>query len=107
MLADGIDDQQLRETFLSRASVLLPRTRPETKARAAAREQFGGLTEREREVASLIAAGRSNIAIGQALVISERTVETHVTNILTKLNFQSRAQVAAWATEKGIGKQAT
>jgi non-specific serine/threonine protein kinase len=96
----------LRETFLNRASALLPRSRPETKARAAAREQFGGLTEREREVASLIATGRSNVAIGQALVISERTVETHVTNILTKLSFESRAQIAAWATEHGIRSEA-
>jgi DNA-binding CsgD family transcriptional regulator len=60
------------------------------------------LTRREREVAALIARGASNRAIAQALFLSEKTVETHVSNILGKLAFTSRAQVAAYAVEQGL-----
>ena len=57
------------------------------------------LTRREREVASLVAEGLSNKDIADALVISQRTAESHVEHILTKLGFNSRAQIAAWNTE--------
>jgi predicted ATPase/class 3 adenylate cyclase/DNA-binding CsgD family transcriptional regulator len=57
------------------------------------------LTTREREVAVLIARGLTNREIAQALVITRRTADTHVMNILTKLELHSRAQVAAWAVE--------
>jgi DNA-binding CsgD family transcriptional regulator len=57
----------------------------------------GPLTARERQVARLIAGGRSNKDIAAELVISQRTAENHVRRILTKLDFTSRAQVAAWA----------
>ena len=67
--------------------------------------EFDGLTAREREVADLIARGESNREIAEALVVSERTVESHVTNILAKLGFSSRARIAVWAVDKGLGKQ--
>jgi predicted ATPase/DNA-binding CsgD family transcriptional regulator len=54
------------------------------------------LTPREQEIAALIARGLSNKGIADELVISSATVARHVTNILTKLGFASRAQVAAW-----------
>ena len=54
------------------------------------------LTTREREIAALIAAGYSNRAIAEELVISPATAARHVANILAKLGFTSRAQVAAW-----------
>jgi DNA-binding NarL/FixJ family response regulator len=57
------------------------------------------LTSREAEIAGLIASGASNRQIAERLVLSERTVETHVQHILQKLDFQSRTQVAAWAVE--------
>ncbi|WP_067490160.1 LuxR C-terminal-related transcriptional regulator [Actinomadura hibisca] len=57
------------------------------------------LTAREREIATLVARGLSNRGIADELVISPATVARHVTNILTKLGFASRAQVAAWAVE--------
>jgi non-specific serine/threonine protein kinase len=60
------------------------------------------LTAREREVAALVAEGFSNRAIADALVIAPRTVETHVSNILGKLDLHSRAQIAAWAVEHGL-----
>jgi DNA-binding CsgD family transcriptional regulator len=101
-LAGTIDDLMLRETFLRGAEALLPRTRPETEARALARDRFGGLTDRECEIASLIALGRSNREIAAALVLSDRTIAVHVANVLNKLGFQSRTQIAAWATAKGL-----
>ncbi|WP_146240022.1 ATP-binding protein [Prauserella flavalba] len=54
------------------------------------------LTKRENEVAELVAQGLSNKAIASTLVISQRTAETHVENILSKLGFTSRTQIAAW-----------
>jgi DNA-binding CsgD family transcriptional regulator/tetratricopeptide (TPR) repeat protein len=60
------------------------------------------LSGREREVAALIAQGRTNREIAERLVISEWTADTHVRHILTKLSFRSRAQVAVWATAQGL-----
>ena len=67
-----------------------------------AKQAFDGLTTREREVAALVAQGRTNGEIAAHLVVSERTAESHVSNILGKLGFTSRAQIAAWAVEKGL-----
>ncbi len=63
-------------------------------------EPFGSLTRREREVATLIAQGLTNREIAAALVITEGTAANHVQHILNKLGFNTRAQVAAWATER-------
>jgi DNA-binding CsgD family transcriptional regulator/tetratricopeptide (TPR) repeat protein len=62
------------------------------------------LTRREREIAALLASGKSNRQIADALVMSERTVEWHTGNILSKLDFQSRAQIAVWAVEQGLAQ---
>ncbi|MCG7524659.1 response regulator transcription factor [Streptomyces sp. OfavH-34-F] len=59
------------------------------------------LTEREREVLGLIADGRSNREIARALVLSEKTVKTHVSNILMKLDLSDRTQAALWAVRNG------
>ncbi|WP_328909385.1 response regulator transcription factor [Streptomyces sp. NBC_00234] len=59
------------------------------------------LTEREREVLGLIADGRSNREIARALVLSEKTVKTHVSNILMKLDLADRTQAALWAVRHG------
>jgi DNA-binding NarL/FixJ family response regulator len=56
------------------------------------------LSPREYEVVALVTEGRSNREIAEMLVISERTAEKHVSTILSKLGFDSRAQVAVWAT---------
>lgn len=58
------------------------------------------LTRREAEVAAGIARGLTNKEIAAALVIAQRTAETHVENIMAKLSFTSRAQVAAWMSEE-------
>ncbi|MFI5675769.1 response regulator [Streptomyces cellulosae] len=62
----------------------------------------GSLTEREREVLGLVADGRSNREIARALVLSEKTVKTHVSNILMKLDLADRTQAALWAVRHGV-----
>ncbi|MFE3002064.1 protein kinase [Nocardia sp. NPDC059246] len=57
------------------------------------------LTMRERQVADLVAQGLTNKQIAAKLVISQRTAQGHVEHILTKLGFNSRAQIAAWVVE--------
>ncbi|MDV6268363.1 protein kinase domain-containing protein [Rhodococcus globerulus] len=64
------------------------------------------LTKREREVAELVAQGLTNKQIAAKLVISLRTAQGHVEHILTKLGFNSRAQIAAWVVEKSGNGQA-
>jgi DNA-binding CsgD family transcriptional regulator len=106
-LASRIEDPEVRTSFRARAMALLPRTREETARRAAAREQFDGVSPREREIASLVALGRSNREIAETLVLSERTVAVHITNMLGKLGFSSRTQIATWAVAKGIAAPTT
>ncbi len=101
LLAHAIDDAKLREHFLHTALAWLPQAQPNAKRRATT-EQYGGLTAREREVATLIAQGKTSREIARLLVISERTAEGHVNNILGKLGFTSRAQIAAWVVERGL-----
>jgi DNA-binding CsgD family transcriptional regulator len=60
------------------------------------------LTERQREVAELVARGLTNRQIGEALVITEGTANLHVKHILRTLGFATRAQIAAWATRQGL-----
>lgn len=60
------------------------------------------LTEREEEVLKLIAQGLPNQEIAEQLVISERTVRTHVTNILSKLHLANRTQAALYALREGL-----
>ena len=61
----------------------------------------GPLSERELEVAGLIAQGLSNRNIARRLIIADATAVRHVANILNKLDFRSRAQIAVWAVQKG------
>jgi predicted ATPase/DNA-binding CsgD family transcriptional regulator len=62
----------------------------------------GRLTPRERQVAALVASGRSNRAIAEELFISPATAARHVANILAKLGFSSRTQIAAWAADRQV-----
>ncbi len=100
-LATNVSDEALRNAFLREAMALFPAL-PALTPKRAMKQAFGGLTAREREIALLIAQGKYNREIAEALVVSERTIETHVSNIMLKLNFTSRRQIAAWITEKGL-----
>jgi NarL family two-component system response regulator LiaR len=62
------------------------------------------LTARECEAVALIAQGKSNREIAEAMVVSVKTVETYVTRILNKLGFDSRVQIATFAVETGLTK---
>ncbi len=64
----------------------------------------GSLTDREREVLGHVADGRSNREIARALVLSEKTVKTHVSNILMKLDLSDRTQAALWAVRHGLAE---
>ncbi|HXW44050.1 MAG TPA: LuxR C-terminal-related transcriptional regulator [Streptosporangiaceae bacterium] len=64
------------------------------------------LTPRERQVAALVASGRTNRQIGRALGISEKTAEVHMHHVMTKLDVRSRAEVAAWAVTRHLSAPA-
>src|SRR5919205_419894 len=71
----------------------------------AASEQMahaGRLSPREREVLALVAQGRTNKAIAEALFVSPNTVKTHVASLLTKLDVDTRAQLAVIATQQAV-----
>ena len=69
-----------------------------TQMRTAAQEKsVDELTERERDVIRLVAVGRNNREIAQELFISEKTVKSHISNILGKLNLEHRTQLAIYA----------
>jgi DNA-binding NarL/FixJ family response regulator len=100
-LAPLLPDPSLREQFLQQAAALIPGVR-QFSPRQVTRRAFGGLTERECEVAVQITQGKSNREIAEQLTVTERTVEAHVRNILTKLELTSRTQIAVWAITRGL-----
>ncbi|MGZ6367147.1 MAG: helix-turn-helix transcriptional regulator [Ktedonobacteraceae bacterium] len=102
-LSVDIHEYAQRELFSQEAFKSLPREKPIPERHALA-ERFGGLTEREREVAILIAHGKTNREIADILVVSHRTVETHVSTILSKLGVPSRSRIAVWSVEVGLMK---
>jgi DNA-binding CsgD family transcriptional regulator len=95
-LAAPISDPTLRDNFLQAALRGFPAEKTALPAAAAS------LTTREREVAALVAAGKTNREIADSLFVSERTAEAHVSNILGKLGFSTRAQIAVWVVGKGL-----
>ena len=67
-------------------------------------DRLGLMTPREIEVLTLLAYGHTNAEIAEKLCISERTVETHRTNIMAKLEFRSRAELVRFAIDNGMIK---
>jgi NarL family two-component system response regulator LiaR len=65
------------------------------------------LTERENDVLRLLAQGKANKEIARELIIGEKTVKTHVSNILLKLGVQSRTQAALYAAQNGLAELST
>ncbi|TME33452.1 MAG: response regulator transcription factor, partial [Chloroflexi bacterium] len=69
---------------------------------AAAAQAAGVLSPRELEIAQLIARGQSNNDIAEQLVVSVKTVETHIQHIFRKLDVKRRAEIAAWVVRQSI-----
>lgn len=110
---DGLGDERFEAAWASGRDLdvdtaidlgLQPVSPPKTARRtsAASGDAASILTRREREIVGLIAQGLTNRQIAEELVISELTAETHVRNILARLGFANRAQIAAWAATQGF-----
>jgi DNA-binding CsgD family transcriptional regulator len=104
-------DRAAARTELTRALTIFERlgATPDAEGTRQALQRIGGraptggaLTQREREVLTLVADGLSNAAIAARLFIAERTVEVHVSHIRSKLNLESRTQITAWAVQRGL-----
>jgi len=104
LLVDGIRAVVSGEALLSPSvtrrliEVYLDRPAPAP----ASAPKLDALTPREREILVLLARGRSNAEIAGQLVVSETTVKTHVTRVLTKLGLRDRVQAAIYAYERGV-----
>jgi DNA-binding NarL/FixJ family response regulator len=97
-LAQGIRSVHAGHALLAQdVATLLASGEPRDKGLA-------DLTEREREVLAELARGRSNREIARGFVLSEKTVKTHVSNILMKLGVSDRTQAALYAQRHGLGE---
>ena len=92
----GIDE----DNVLDLMSRLVEKSLVVADERPPAEERTERLTPREREVALLVAQGLTNRQIAQELSLSTNTANNHVARILRKLGLRSRAQIAAWMTER-------
>ena len=108
--------QAIRETYQGKAQLhpdiamrlmkaVSAETAPKEVKTVAMHKELLELTEREREVLELIARGLTNHEIAEKMVISEKTVKTHVSNLLDKLDLEDRTRAAIWALKHGLGAQ--
>jgi DNA-binding NarL/FixJ family response regulator len=108
--------QAIRETYQGKAQLhpdiarrLMVAISSDTSAKepepVALPKELQGLTEREREVLDYIARGLTNREIAEKMVISEKTVKTHVSNLLDKLDLEDRTRAAIWALKHGLGSK--
>jgi non-specific serine/threonine protein kinase len=105
---EGVQTAQLKGQLLAPADAIAYALATDVgvdQAGAEAGTPVDGLTPREREVAVLVARGLSNQEIATQLVISERTAEFHVRNLLGKLALRSRAHLASWVVQHQRGSQ--
>jgi two-component system response regulator NreC len=65
-------------------------------------DSYNALTEREREILKLVAEGYTNNQIAERLTISPKTVDTHRTHVMDKLNLHSRAELVKYAMRRGL-----
>jgi DNA-binding CsgD family transcriptional regulator len=97
---------QVAETMLSTVAPVAGSARvghgSPTRTRPTADREPSPLTRRERDVAALVARGQTDRQIAETLVVTEGTVGVHLSNIYTKLDLHSRAQLAVWAAEHGL-----
>ncbi len=108
--------QAVRETYQGKTQLhpdiarrLMTAVSGETPVRsaqpAALSVELQALTEREQEVLAQIARGLTNREIAEKMVISEKTVKTHVSNLLDKLGLEDRTRAAIWALKHGLGAE--
>jgi two-component system, NarL family, nitrate/nitrite response regulator NarL len=101
----GADDYMVKpfdaDEFLARVRRLVTRSEP-VRDRVVTTSRELRLTKRELEVLRLLAGGRRASEIATELVISKKTVASHIQNVLAKLRVHSRAQAVAWAFESGL-----
>jgi non-specific serine/threonine protein kinase len=97
-------EQEVGRTLSLEQAVEYAQNLPLKAAARLTRKKRDELTVREREIAELIGQGKSNSEIAGQLVMSKRTVETHVGRILSKLGFTQRAQIVRWAIQSGLVK---
>ncbi len=100
-LAATIDETALREHFLQAALQSFPVEKPQSARRAAA-EKYNGLTEREIEVLRAVAQGLTDAQVAERLVISQRTVHSHLNSIYSKLGITSRSAATRYAIEHNL-----
>ena len=103
-VAGTIPEEGVRVLLIERAKRRLGIVAPRRRGRAAPSAggfKSGGLTAREVEIAKLITQGRSNREIAARLLITERTVTTHISHIFNRLGFITRTQIAAWVAGQG------
>ena len=103
-LAEAVRTVAAGESLLAPAVTkrLIERYVSRPPADAVRRERFAELTERELEVLKLLTRGLSNVEIGERLFLSEATVKTHVTRVLSKLGVRDRVQAVVLAYESGL-----
>jgi DNA-binding NarL/FixJ family response regulator len=103
-LADAVRTVAAGESLLAPAVTkrLIERYVSRPPSDTVRRERFDELTERELEVLRLLTRGMSNSEIGERLFLSEATVKTHVTRVLTKLRVRDRVQAVVLAYESGL-----
>ncbi|NTU84815.1 MAG: response regulator transcription factor [Chloroflexales bacterium] len=102
VLAEALGAAHERRHIAALEASLAPATAAPQRGAPSQPRTVDGLTPRELEVLALITRGLSNRAIAEALVISEKTAEVHVRNILGKLGLSSRTQAATYALEHGL-----
>ncbi|MGW4478955.1 ATP-binding protein [Rhodococcus triatomae] len=99
-LADSVFEAALRQGRNLSVEEAFAYALGEQQAPATPATEVVTLTRREQQVADLVAQGLTNKAIAAKLVISQRTAQGHVEHVLSKLGFNSRAQIAAWVVEQ-------
>jgi predicted ATPase/DNA-binding CsgD family transcriptional regulator len=100
-IAESVPVEAVRNTFLREAKTLFPPAETIVEPdQETAQVTEGPLTVREMEVVRLIKAGKTNQEIADELVLSKRTVEKHISNILSKLMLNTRAQIILWGLEE-------